>query len=710
VYGQNNICKIPPKGDLVRALTLKVDLPPLFDPGSFWAWPTLVRSFTNTIIVNGTPFTLPTLGFTYYSTFNATSWISPQLQQYISYSPSTNQFIFSNCGTVEVDSSTGIFWGLDPKLGTVSSTNSSNLVYSFAISSSSNLAANAYPSNLTANYTTYVSTGSYWSLEQAGWIRSTGLPTVNTRASLFLTLDNKGYGINSTLSYLDMSQWTNQDFSQSFYQVSPTGRIGFIVTGTYIVRASFYSGTGSVLNISYGSDTGDGVPDFPLFTYSADFRVSPDPSMPLHMPLVVSDTANTYYFYSSTTSAVTQFTPGTYLTITPVDDVYQFNKPVNIPAQTSTIVPFYGNVNTPTNQTVKLGSDHSITFSSQGTWLLTGVVYLQQPTSGSAYNYVSNVSVWHGSTIDYAYTTLSTIGRDPTYAFTMPIYVQDTSQKYYTNIYTNNSTTILGQTYYSILQVGSQNFTGFEYVLSNQGILLNPKTQVQRTDSQTPFNFNTNWKFPNSSTIISVNPTTGNLVFGQQGTYMLTSVLSASDNIRSISFGSSTYNFDFDDGIFQQYTVNIPFRVTSLNTDVPIIMTTDQIGTTTNVFSNTYMAIYPIASNLLVAQSYNYYDSVATWLINRADLIIGGQTVQTLTGEYIELYNDLYVPYENQPGLKLLTGKYDSGKVYPPGRTYYVNLPFYFYQNPGLALPVTALNRQDIEIHCEFQKSCTTHK
>ena len=35
VYGQNNICKIPPKGDLIRALTLKVDLPALFDPGTF---------------------------------------------------------------------------------------------------------------------------------------------------------------------------------------------------------------------------------------------------------------------------------------------------------------------------------------------------------------------------------------------------------------------------------------------------------------------------------------------------------------------------------------------------------------------------------------------------------------------------------------------------------------------------------------------------
>jgi hypothetical protein len=90
--------------------------------------------------------------------------------------------------------------------------------------------------------------------------------------------------------------------------------------------------------------------------------------------------------------------------------------------------------------------------------------------------------------------------------------------------------------------------------------------------------------------------------------------------------------------------------------------------------------------------------------VNRADLVIGGQTIQTLTGEFIEIYNDLYVPYENQPGLKLLTGKYDTAsQIYPPGRTYFVNLPFYFYQNPGLALPISALGRQDVEVHIIFR-------
>jgi hypothetical protein len=138
--------------------------------------------------------------------------------------------------------------------------------------------------------------------------------------------------------------------------------------------------------------------------------------------------------------------------------------------------------------------------------------------------------------------------------------------------------------------------------------------------------------------------------------------------------------------------------------DVPIKIVTDQSGATTNIFSNSYITVYPLSSNEKEPKTYNYHDSVGTWMIQQADLIIGGQTVQTLTGEFIELYNDLYIPYENQSALKLLTGKGDFSQIYPPGRTYYVNLPFYFYQKPELALPISALDRQDVEIHVHFKE------
>jgi hypothetical protein len=684
IYGQNNICRIPPKGDLIRALTLKVDLPPLFDPGTFWAW-TIVASVTTAphILINGVYFSLPYSGITYYSTYNQSSWISSSLATYLSYSTATNQFIFSNCATLEVDQNGGIFWGLDPKVGTVSPTNSSNLVYTVNLSR---------PSDFT--------------LQQAGWIQSTGLPRVNTRTSLFVSLTaGQTYSISgATQNFINFYNWTNQD-TVSTYAVTINGRLRFTNTGFYIVRAGFSLGTGSVLNIAHGSDPNEsiypnGIPIVPQFAYSCDFRVSPDPSMPLLMPLVVASTANTYYFYATTTSTVTQFIPGTYLTVTPVDDLYMFNTNTTV---SSNIVPFYGNIVPPQDTTVTLGTDHSMTFSSTGTWLLSGVIYLQQAPN----NYVANVSVWNtGSTTpDYAYTTLSLQGRDPTIAFSMPIVVTSTSQKYYTNVYSDSAITILNTSYYSITQIGAETYTGYETVLSNNGILLTPSTEIQTIGSDTPLNFKTNFSLPagTNSSIISVNQTTGNLQFSNIATYMLTAVLSSSDNVKSVTFGTNTYNFDIG-GLFPQYTVTVPYRVTQTGTDIPITITTDQAGSTTSIYSNTYISVYPVASNVIPTVSYNYYDSVGTWLIDRAELVIGGQTIQTLTGEFIEIYNDLYVPYENQPGLKLIIGKYDTdSQIYPPGRTYFINLPFYFFQNSGLYLPLVSLDRQDVEIHVTFR-------
>jgi len=116
-----------------------------------------------------------------------------------------------------------------------------------------------------------------------------------------------------------------------------------------------------------------------------------------------------------------------------------------------------------------------------------------------------------------------------------------------------------------------------------------------------------------------------------------------------------------------------------------------------------YIWIYPITSSILPipASDYHYYDSVGTWTIESADLKIGGQTIESLTGEAIEIWNDLKVPYENQPGLTLLTGKYDT--TIASGRDYYINLPFYFYENSGSYLPISIINRQDVEIWITFK-------
>ena len=92
-----------------------------------------------------------------------------------------------------------------------------------------------------------------------------------------------------------------------------------------------------------------------------------------------------------------------------------------------------------------------------------------------------------------------------------------------------------------------------------------------------------------------------------------------------------------------------------------------------------------------------YVDSVGTFIIRTAKLLIGGQTIDTVTGEFLELQRDLEVPYENQAGLTLLIGKNDTSSIRAP-RTYYSKLPF----TKEFDIPIRDLYRQDVQVAMSF--------
>jgi hypothetical protein len=187
--------------------------------------------------------------------------------------------------------------------------------------------------------------------------------------------------------------------------------------------------------------------------------------------------------------------------------------------------------------------------------------------------------------------------------------------------------------------------------------------------------------------------------------YTVTGALCTADQVTSVTVsdtlgGEVTYPVSL--GMLPPYTINVPFRVSNTDARYSISLTTNGTTVAPNLFSNTFLAVYPLSSNATTAPSFNYYDSVATLIVKSAELKIGGQSIETLTGEYIELWNDLNVTYENQPALKLLTGKYDTATQILAARTYYLNLPFYFFNRPELSIPLVSLERQDVEIHVNF--------
>ena len=114
-----------------------------------------------------------------------------------------------------------------------------------------------------------------------------------------------------------------------------------------------------------------------------------------------------------------------------------------------------------------------------------------------------------------------------------------------------------------------------------------------------------------------------------------------------------------------------------------------------------------IVGNIVpTAQNGSYVNSVGAALINTVEFLIGGQLIETLTGEYIQNALDLKTSLENKPALTLLYGKDDTSIIFVP-RTYVIPLPFYFYRETGLAVPLASLSRQDIELRFSFSYAGT---
>ena len=99
-----------------------------------------------------------------------------------------------------------------------------------------------------------------------------------------------------------------------------------------------------------------------------------------------------------------------------------------------------------------------------------------------------------------------------------------------------------------------------------------------------------------------------------------------------------------------------------------------------------------------------YIDSIGTAIIDHADLLIGGKTIERLNGEYIQIYNQVFLGESQQFALKYLTGQglTDLNPATNPIELM-VQLPFYFIRNESLSIPLCALTRQEVEVRIQLK-------
>ena len=102
-------------------------------------------------------------------------------------------------------------------------------------------------------------------------------------------------------------------------------------------------------------------------------------------------------------------------------------------------------------------------------------------------------------------------------------------------------------------------------------------------------------------------------------------------------------------------------------------------------------------SGFLPPSTSTYDDSVAHKLCKDVRVLVGKQTIKEYSGEYIELQNDLLVPYENKAILKLMNGTLDQTQA-TVSREYYVNLPLGTKE-----VPLCALTHQHMSVEVDFE-------
>jgi hypothetical protein len=113
---------------------------------------------------------------------------------------------------------------------------------------------------------------------------------------------------------------------------------------------------------------------------------------------------------------------------------------------------------------------------------------------------------------------------------------------------------------------------------------------------------------------------------------------------------------------------------------------------------------FKLARKPLAPNGTSWSPSFMTRLVEFAELYIGGQLIEKITGEYIYLYQQLRNnDYDTRQTLYFLTGHGDLLDYYEDEYIYFLDLPFHFYRNPKLAIPICALSKQNVEVRIKLR-------
>jgi hypothetical protein len=194
----------------------------------------------------------------------------------------------------------------------------------------------------------------------------------------------------------------------------------------------------------------------------------------------------------------------------------------------------------------------------------------------------------------------------------------------------------------------------------------------------------------------------------------------------SFKGGTDAYGFGYDIAISGNYiftvtnTIRISFPEPGSNkyfiSKIPVRYTNGVTGGGTSTVTFTvpsgapstlyyYCEVYANMGGQINIDRIIYRKSIGAQIIEYADILIGGQTIERLTGDYIYMYDQIHNNKDDiDQTLYFLTGHNNYYYNVTYDWDYNVLLPFYFFRHPSLAIPVCALTKQLVEIRIKFKK------
>lgn len=106
---------------------------------------------------------------------------------------------------------------------------------------------------------------------------------------------------------------------------------------------------------------------------------------------------------------------------------------------------------------------------------------------------------------------------------------------------------------------------------------------------------------------------------------------------------------------------------------------------------------------------FNWVENIGHVLIDQVSIDVGGQVIDRHYGEWLTIWNELTQTSEKSAGYDAMIGNSSAltantvDDTVVPATTLYIPFQFWFCRNPGLALPLIALQYHDVKFSIQFR-------